>query len=71
MPKRSNAILKLSRSLYDPEAVEAAAREFAESAEIAVSKFADRTEVSIIDGGDDVLLSEFANYALFLTIQSR
>jgi hypothetical protein len=71
MPKRNNGTLKLSHVLYNPEAVDAAVVEFADSAEIAVSRHADRTDVSFVSGEDKTVLSEFANYALFLTIQSR
>jgi|GEM_PF-890442 len=71
MPKRSDTILRLPRALYDPRLVEAAATEFAEVAEIAVVRRGNHTEVAIAGTGDGTVPSEFANYALFLTIQSR
>ncbi|MEI7750408.1 MAG: HxsD-like protein [Candidatus Moraniibacteriota bacterium] len=71
MPKRNNTVLKLSHFLYDSRCIETAVREFSDSVEVAVTKDRDATEVSIMDDSDGNILSEFANYVLFLTIQSR
>ncbi len=71
MQKRNNTVLTFSHSLYDPQSIEFAAGEFAELAEIALVRRKDHTEVSIVNGEDDTVPSEFANYALYLTIQSR
>jgi len=71
MSKENKTSLKFARALYSPESIEIAAREFAESAELAISKNKDYTEVLIAHKGDEDISSEFANYALFLTIQSR
>lgn len=63
--------ITFARSLYAPEAVEAAAAAYAELAEIAVTVGADTIEVTV-DKPDpelaSVLLDELSNHALYETI---
>lgn len=67
-------VLSLSRSLYLPEAVQAAARAFGELATIEVRVLDSDIEVSLDDidpDVDDVLADELCNHALHETIVRR
>ncbi len=69
MAKKNNVTLKLSHALYNQNCVEIAVEEFSKMAEIAISKQGKYTEVLIVDDDEKSISLEFANYALFLTIQ--
>ncbi|NTW27389.1 MAG: hypothetical protein HGA36_03625 [Candidatus Moranbacteria bacterium] len=70
--KRKNSItLKLAHELYDPQSIEMAAGAFEELAEIAIVKNKHHTEIEFLSDEGENVLFEFANYALFLTIQSK
>ncbi len=66
--------LRFSRSLYAPDAVEAAAQAFAHLAKITVTRHEAETELVMSEPDpelSDVLLDEIANHALFQTITRR
>lgn len=71
MSKSNTANLRLSNSLYDFESIKLAVEEFSEISEIHFLKNKKYTEVIFADNEDFNLPFEFANYALFLTIQSK
>ncbi len=63
--------LLFARSLYAKEAVEQAAKDFAELAKIDVKVRDDEIELSITEPDPDVapvIVDEIANHALFLTV---
>ena len=63
--------LVFARSLYARQAVEQAAKDFAELAKIEVTVRDDEVELSITEPDPDVahvIVDEIANHALFLTV---
>jgi hypothetical protein len=71
MSPKNNTTLKLANSLYDSKSLARAVEEFSSSVDIALTKKGNYTEVAISNEADVNALFEFANYALFLTIQAR
>jgi len=71
MVRKNNITLKLFHTFYDPSCIELAAGEFSELAEIALAKHGKYTEVLIANNEEKNISLEFANYALFLTIQLK
>lgn len=71
MPKENRTTLKLAHSLYDSQSIESALAEFAELAEVAMVKYPTYSEISFANFEDANLPAEFANYVLFLTIQTK
>ena len=63
--------VSFSRSLYAPEAVDAAAQAYSELAKISVLHHESETEIEVSDPDPevaDVLLDEIANHVLYQTI---
>ncbi len=71
MSKNNTASLRLANSLYGHESIKLAVEEFSEISEIRLLRNKKYTEVIFADNEDLNVLFEFANYALFLTIQSK
>ena len=71
MLRKNNMTLKFAKLLYTFDSIEMAADKFSALAEIAIQKNKNYIEVSFANDKDSDIFSEFANYALFLTIQSR
>lgn len=66
--------ITFDRSLYSPEAVQAAAAAYAEHAKITVTVGDDSVEATISETGDHdpaAITHAFANHALHETIQGR
>lgn len=63
--------IKFDNSLYSSKCVEESVSEFSELAEIQIKKGSLCTEVLIAKYDNESIPFELANYALFLTIQSK
>lgn len=71
MAQETSVKLKFPHSLYTRASIRQAASDFAEVAEIGVAHKAEYGEVTIAGPDARTIASEFSNYVLSLTIQSR
>lgn len=70
MEKRKNKMIRLPHDLYDVKSIRQAVADYSEITNIAVEKKSGYSDVFFSDA-DIVIVKEFLNYALFLTIQSK
>lgn len=69
--KEKNFKIKFVNSLYSSKCIEESVKEFSGLAEIKIKKNSLCTEVFLTGYENDSIPFELANYALFLTIQSK
>ncbi len=71
MKKEKDIKIRLENSIYNTKCIKQAALDFSSSIDIVIKKNGNYTEVSMIASDEDDVAFEFANYALFLTIQLK
>lgn len=71
MARETSARLRFPYSLYTRASIRQAASEFSEAAEVSVAAGKEYGEVTLTGPDAEAVASEFANYVLFLTVQSR